>query len=333
MTALAGTPLSVLDLAWREHGQSNADAARAAVDMARTAEGLGYQRYWFAAHHGLPVSVASQPPILMAAAAAATSAIRVGSGPLLLPNYAPLAVAEQFGTLRALYGDRVDLGIGRSSGGFPARAMRRDAAPGAPDYPRDVGDLLGFFHGEPPSRDALSGVTAVPGLGDPPETWLLGSSSGVSAQLAGALGLPFAYAHHFAPDRTEEVLGVYRASFRASRYLREPHAMISVMLVSGDSPDIVRAESLTTDITHLRLLRGERPEPVPLDDGLAREVTAAEREHLERHHYRQAFGTPEEVGRQLSSLLESTGADELMFQLAGSTAAGRRRSLEIAKSL
>jgi luciferase family oxidoreductase group 1 len=332
MSPAINVPLSVLDLAWREDGQTNGDALRASVAMVQTAERLGYRRYWFQAHHGLPVSTASQPPILMAAAAAVTTTIRVGSGPLLLPNYVPLAVAEQFGTLRALYGDRIDLGIGRSSGGFPPHALR-GGHPDAREYPRDVRDLLGFFHGDLSAQNPMSQVLAVPGLGDAPETWLLGSASTVSAQLAGELGLPFAYAHHFAGHQTEQVLEVYRRAFRPSRRLDNPHSMISVILVAADSPGVVRAESLTSDITHLHLLRGERPGPVPRHDARARNFNPDEVEHLARHHARQAIGTPEQIETQLSSLLASTGTDEIIFQLVGATAAGRQRSLEIVQGL
>ncbi|TYQ09749.1 UNVERIFIED_ORG: luciferase family oxidoreductase group 1 [Gordonia westfalica J30] len=331
MTELKNIPLSVLDLALREHGQSNADAVHTAVENAQAAERLGYTRYWFAAHHGLPNSTASQPPILIGAAANATTTLRVGSGPVLLPIYSPLAVAEQFGTLTALHGDRIDLGLGRSSGGFPTRAIRGHR--GATSYSRDVLDLLGLFQGGLPPDNPMSQVLAVPGYGDAPETWLLGSGSGFSAQLAGTLGLPFAYAHHFAPDHTEEILDVYRGAFTPSHYLEKPHVMVTTMLVAGDTPEAVRAESMTTDITHLALLRGERPEPVNVEKALARRLSTQEREALAKHHARQAIGTPDEVEVHLRALLASTGADELMLQLVASTAAGRVRSLEIAQRL
>ncbi|MCD2114569.1 LLM class flavin-dependent oxidoreductase [Rhodococcus rhodochrous] len=331
MTELKNIPISVLDLALREHGQSNADAVHAAVENAQVAERLGYARYWFAAHHGLPNSTASQPPILIGAAANATTTLRVGSGPVLLPIYSPLAVAEQFGTLTALYGNRIDLGLGRSSGGFPARAIRGPR--GAASHSQDVLDLLGLFQGGLPPDNPMSQVVAVPGYGDTPETWLLGSTSGYSAQLAGELGLPFAYAHHFAPERTEEILDVYRGAFRPSWCLEEPHVMVTTILVAADNPESVRAESMTSDITHLALLKGERPEPVNVDEALARRFSAQEERALAKHHARQAIGTPDEVEAQLRTLLASTGADELMFQLVASTAAGRVRSLEIAKHL
>ncbi len=334
MTVLEDVPVSVLDLSWREHGQSNADAVHASVELARTAERLGYRRHWFAAHHGLPVSAASQPPILIGAVAAATTKIRVGSGALLLSNYSPLAIAEQFGTLTALYGDRIDLGIGRSSGGFPATAVRRTGpGAGAPGSPQDLLDLLGFFHGGMPAENPMSRLLAVPGLGDAPEIWLLGSNSGVSAQLAGALGLPFAYAHHFAPRDTEQVLDLYRRSFKPSEHLQKPHTMISAMLVTDDDPARVEEEMLPSAITHLRLLRGERPAPVSREEALAYDFSPRDQAVLAERNARQAIGTPDEVERRLRSLLASTGADELMFQVVGATPAGRQRSLTIAKRL
>jgi len=332
MTALEGVPLGVLDLAWREHGQSNADAVRASVDLARVAEQLGYRRHWFAAHHGLPVSAASQPPILIAAAAAATTTIRVGSGALLLSNYSPLAIAEQFGTLTALYGDRIDLGLGRSSGGFPAAAVRR-AGGVASGYAQDVADLLGCFHGGRSPEDPMERVLAVPGRGDAPETWLLGSGSGFSARLAGELGLPFAYAHHFAPRDTEDVLAVYRRAFRPSEHVRKPRTMISVMLAAHEDPVRLREEMLLGDITHLRLHAGQRADPVSAQDAQSYLFSARDRAILAERHARQAVGTPAEVEERLRSLLASTGADELMLQVVGATADGRRRSLQIAREL
>ncbi|EHI43388.1 hypothetical protein OPAG_06665 [Rhodococcus opacus PD630] len=336
MTTLEDAPLNVLDLAWRNHEQTSSDAVCASVALARRAEQLGYRRYWFAEHHGLPVSLSSSPAILMGAAAAATTTIRVGSGGLLLPNYAPLSVAEQFGTLRALYGDRIDLGIGHSSGadGATALALRRiKGGSDASTFQQELRELLGFFHCGTPPQNPMSRLLAVPGLGDAPETWLLGSSSGFSAQLAGALGLPFAYAHHFADDHTEPVLDRYRQSFRPSEFLEKPYSMISIMLSTDDSPDVVRAEMLLSEITFIRMLEGKRPDLVSKSEAEAYEFSPREQEILARRNGRQAIGTPDEVEARLRSLLASTGADELMFQLAGATAAGRQRSLEIVKGL
>ncbi|MCW5832945.1 MAG: LLM class flavin-dependent oxidoreductase [Labilithrix sp.] len=333
MTTLDNVPFNVLDLAWRDFGKTNSDAVRASVELARKAEDLGFRRYWFAEHHGLPVSASSTPAILVGAVAAATTTMRVGSGGVMLPNYAPLSVAEQFGTLKALYGDRIDLGIGRASGtdGVTTHALRRTREGlDVSSYPRDLLDLLGFFRG---SQEApTSPLLAVPGLGDGPEIWLLGSST-FSAQLAGRLGLPFAFAHHFSSDRTEQALDLYRQAFTPSELLEAPYSMISVMLIVDDSRDVVRAEMLPSAITFLQMLQGKRPEPVSVEAALAYDLSPRERELVTQRNARQAVGTPDEVEARLRSLVASTGANELMFQLHGATATGRQRSLEIVTSL
>lgn len=332
-TALEHIPFSVLELAWRDHGQSNSDAVRASIALARNAEELGCHRFWFAEHHGLPCSTASSPAILIAAAAAATSTMRVGAGGVMLPNYSPFSVAEQFGTLKALHGDRIDLGIGRSTGGdgVISRALRRIQSPTAAESSQEVGELLGYFHGHRGHQAAHP--MAVPGLGDAPQTWLLGSSSGFSARLAGRLGLPFVHAHHFSAEDTEQVLDLYRESFEPSEFLDAPHSMISVMLVSDESRDVTHTEMLPSAITFLRMLRGQRPGPVSAEEARTYDFTAADREIIAHRNARQAIGTPDVVGSRLRSLVASTGVDELMFQLIGSTPAGRLHSLEIVKEL
>jgi luciferase family oxidoreductase group 1 len=334
MTELADVPLNVLDLAWRGFGQSNADAVAGSIELARHAEALGYGRYWFAEHHGMPGIASSSPAILIGAVAAATSRLRVGSGGVMLPNHAPLVVAEQFGTLRALYGDRIDLGIGRAPGtdGVTALALRRtQEGLDASAFPRELADLIGFFHGMSPSNP-MSQLLAVPGLGDAPEIWLLGSS-GFSAELAGILGLPFAFAHHFSGENTERALEVYREAFRASEFLERPHAMIAVGVIADDSAEVVRREMLPGAITFIRMRQGLKPEPVAIEEALAYELSPLEEEFIAHRNARQAIGTPDRVRAQLESLLRSTGVDELMVQPAGATHEGRKRSLEIVKEL
>ncbi|WP_022881432.1 LLM class flavin-dependent oxidoreductase [Gryllotalpicola ginsengisoli] len=335
MTALADVPLNVLDLAWRGYGQTNADAVAASVAIARRAEELGYHRYWFAEHHGMPGIASSSPAVLIGAVAAVTERMRVGSGGVMLPNHAPLVVAEQFGTLKALYGDRIDLGLGRAPGtdGATALALRRTKEGlDASTFPQELLDLIGFFHGGMSPENPMSKLLAVPGLGDAPEIWLLGSS-GFSAQVAGALGLPFAFAHHFSSDHTEQALGLYREAFRPSEFLEAPHAMIAVTLITDESPDVVRREMLPGAISFIRMRQGHKPEPVSVDEALAYEFSPLELEFIAHRNARQAIGTPAEVKRQLLALLDSTGVDELMLQPAGATAAGRVHSLELAKSL
>ncbi|MDR6973140.1 LLM class flavin-dependent oxidoreductase [Leifsonia shinshuensis] len=328
-------PLNVLDLASRPAGGTNADAVAGTVRLAQAAERLGYGRFWVAEHHGMPAIASSAPAVLIAGVAAATERIRVGSGGVMLPNHAPLVVAEQFGTLRALYGDRIDLGIGRAPGtdGATAMALRRSPEGlGVDDFPQQLLDLFGFFYGGMSDANPLHGITAVPGLGDAPQVWLLGSS-GFSAQVAAALGLPFAFAHHFAGENTEAALDLYRSRFEPSDILTEPHTMIAVNVVSDDDPETVRAQSLPGQLSFLRLRRGLKPEPVSIEEALAHEFTPLEEEFIASRNARQAVGTPDEVKARLDSLLASTQTDELMVSSGAATVEGRIRSLEIVREL
>lgn len=328
-------PLNVLDLASRPAGGSNADAVAGTVRLAQAAERLGYERFWVAEHHGMPAIASSAPAVLIAGVAAATERIRVGSGGVMLPNHAPLVVAEQFGTLRALYGDRIDLGIGRAPGtdGATAMALRRSQEGlGVDDFPQQLLDLFGFFYGGMSDANPLHGITAVPGLGDAPQVWLLGSS-GYSAQVAAALGLPFAFAHHFAGENTEAALDLYRSKFEPSDTLAEPHTMIAVNVISDEDPETVRALSLPGQLSFLRMRRGLKPEPVSIEEALAYEFSPLEEEFIASRNARQAVGTPDEVKARLDSLLASTGTDELMVSSGAATVEGRIRSLEIVREL
>ena len=328
-------PLNVLDLASRPAGGSNADAVAGSVRLAREAERLGYHRFWVAEHHGMPAIASSAPAVLIAGIAAATDRIRVGSGGVMLPNHAPLVVAEQFGTLRALYGDRIDLGIGRAPGtdGATAMALRRSQEGlGVDDFPQQLLDLFGFFYGGMSDANPLHSITAIPGLGDAPQIWLLGSS-GYSAQVAAALGLSFAFAHHFAGDSTEAALDLYRSRFEPSDLLSQPHTMIAVNVVSDEDPETVRALSLPAQLSFLRMRRGLKPEPVSVEDAAAYEFSPLEEEFIAARNARQAIGTPEEVKVRLDALLASTGADELTISSGAATVEGRIRSLEIVAEL
>jgi luciferase family oxidoreductase group 1 len=323
-------PLNVLDLAPRSAGGTNADALAGSIRLAQKAEELGYARFWVAEHHGMPAITSSAPAVLIAAIAARTQRIRVGSGGVMLPNHAPLVIAEQFGTLRALYGDRIDLGIGRAPGtdGLTAAALRRSAEKlGAADFPQQLVDLFGFFYGMP-DDNPLHVITARPGRGDAPQIWLLGSS-GYSAQVAAALGLPFTFAHHFAGEHTEEALGLYRSRFEPSETLAEPHAMIAVNVISDDDPEVVRREALPGQITYLQMRHGQKPAPVSLEEALAYEFTPAEKEFIAIKQARQAIGTPQDVKAALGALLASTEADELMIASNAASLDARMHSLEI----
>ncbi len=338
MTAEANeltVPLGVLDLAGRAFGATNADAVAGAVRLAQRAEELGYERFWVAEHHGMPSIASSAPAVLIAAIAARTNKIRVGSGGVMLPNHAPLVVAEQFGTLRALYGDRIDLGIGRAPGtdGPTAMALRRSAEGlGVEDFPQQLLDLIGFFSGGMSESNPLHTITAVPGLGDSPEFWLLGSS-GYSAQVAAALGMRFAFAHHFAGENTEAALELYRSRFTPSDDLAEPHSLIAVNVVSDDDPDVVHAQMMPGLISFLQLRQGRKPQPVSIKDALAYQLSPLEKEFVDSRIARQAIGTPDQVRVRLSELLASTKADELLVTSNAATLEARIRSLEIVAGL
>lgn len=332
---LRSVPLNVLDLASRAFGASNADAVAGSIRLAQEAEKLGYSRFWVAEHHGMPAIASSAPAVLIAGIAAATERIRVGSGGVMLPNHAPLVVAEQFGTLRALYGDRIDLGIGRAPGTdmATAAALRRtQEGLGAENFPQELLDLIGFFDGGMSHANPLHTITAVPGLGDAPQIWLLGSS-GYSAQVAAALGLPFTFAHHFAGENTEAALDLYRSRFEPSETLDAPHAMIAVNVISDPDPAVVRAQSLPGMLSFIRMRQGQKPQPVAIDEALAYEFSALELDFIATRTARQAIGTPDEVRGRLADLLNTTGADELMIASNAAQLDARIRSLEIVAEL
>ncbi|WP_373688845.1 LLM class flavin-dependent oxidoreductase [Verrucosispora sioxanthis] len=319
-------PLSVLDLAPVAAGASAGEALRHTTELARRADELGYHRFWVAEHHNMPAIASSAPAVLIAHLAAHTTDIRLGSGGVMLPNHAPLVVAEQFGTLEALYPGRIDLGIGRAPGTdqVTALALRRTMEGlSAEGFPRELNDLMGYF-----DETASGRITATPGRGQRPAVWLLGSS-GFSAQLAGALGLPFSFAHHFSAQNTLPALALYRQSFRPSRWLERPYAMVAVNAVCAESDE--RAEWLAgpAGLSFLRLRSG-RPEPLASpDEAAAYPYTDVEREFLAQRRQGQASGSPETVRRQLSELLESTDADELMVTTMVYDVADRVRSFEL----
>ncbi len=311
-------PLSVLDLASVYEGMRNSDALTHTVETARVADTEGFQRFWVAEHHGMDAVSSSAPAVLMSAIAAATSRIRVGSGGVMLPNHSSLVIAEQFGTLVALFGDRIDLGLGRAPGtdGLTARVLRRNIQHETEnDFPQQVLELLAFFGITAPLANGLgSTVTAVPGLGDAPSMWLLGSS-GFSAQLAGAFGLPFVFAHHFAgTGQTAEVFDLYRASFRDGGVLSAPHAMVSLAtLVGADTAEAERL-ALPNNLWTLRLLRGGRPGRVPSQVAAeSYEWTVSDLAFAHTRNTAQAVGDLDHVTARIDELTEQTGADEVLL--------------------
>lgn len=309
--------LSVLDLAPVVTGSDAATALQHSVELVRLAEELGYHRYWVAEHHNMPGIASSSPPVLIGHLAASTRRIRVGSGGVMLPNHAPLVVAEQFGMLEALHPGRIDLGLGRAPGTdqATARALRREASPAADEFPRQLGELIGFFDGEFPDGHPYRSITAVPGVGYRPPIWLLGSS-GYSAQLAGTLGMPFSFAHHFAGDNTLPALELYRESFRPSGEpgaLTEPYAMIGVSVCCAADLSSARRMASSQGLSFLQLRNG-RPGPLPSpDEAEAYPYSELERGFLAQRGQHTVLGDPASVAAQLASLAARTGAQELMI--------------------
>ncbi len=322
-------PLSVLELAPMAAAGSAAEALRFTTEVARHAERWGYQRIWVAEHHNMPAIASSAPAVLIAHLAAATSTIRVGSGGVMLPNHAPLVVAEQFGTLESLHPGRIDLGIGRAPGTDQrtALALRRTAEGlSAEDFPRELTDLISMLAGD---EARLRAVPTADGL---PQIWLLGSS-GYSAQLAGLLGLPFCFAHHFAAANTEPALALYRNSFRPSQWLERPYAMVAVNVVCADTD--ARAEYLAKpgQLSFLRLRAG-RPIALPTPEDAAHyEFRGEELAFVEQRKLGQGLGSPKTVQAQLRNLLDRTAADELMITNQVYDLADRLRSYELVAAM
>lgn len=321
-------PLSVLDLAVVPSGSTSAQALRDCVALARQVEALGYTRFWVAEHHGMVGVASSAPAVLIGAVAAATSTIRVGSGGVMLPNHAPMVVAEQFGMLEALHPGRIDLGIGRAPGTDQqtARALRRTADLSAEDFPQDLLQLRAFFAGTEP------GLTAVPAQGNTPGLYLLGSS-GFSARLAGMLGLPFAFAHHFSGENTLPALALYRSSFRPSAGLTAPYAIVCASALVADTTAQARRMALSGALSFVRLRTG-RPGVFPsVAEAEAYPWTPQERAWADDRIDSQVVGDPALVAEQLDRLLADTQADEVMVTTMAHDPAARLRSFELLAGL
>ncbi len=322
----AGFPLSVLDLAPVKQGATISDAFRETLGLARHAEALGYRRFWLAEHHNMAGIASAATAVLIGHVAAGTATIRVGSGGVMLPNHAPLVVAEQFGTLEALHPGRVDLGIGRAPGTdqLTTRALRRTLASVDEDFPRDMAELLSYFA---PAR-AGQRVRAVPGEGLRVPVWLLGSSL-YSAQLAALMGLPFAFASHFAPDYLTEALGIYRREFRPSETLSAPYAMQCVNVFAAETDEEARRLFTSLEQAFINLRLGQPGLLLsPIDPARAQwsEVEMAGVRHALRY---SAVGSPETVHRWLASFIKETRADEIMVTAQIYDREARLRSFEI----
>ncbi|MEU1280662.1 LLM class flavin-dependent oxidoreductase [Streptomyces sp. NPDC005805] len=323
----APVPLSVLDLVTVGAGRTASDALCTSVALAKLAESRGYHRHWVAEHHSMPGVASSSPAVILAHLAAHTERIRLGSGGVMLPNHAPLVIAEQFGTLEALAPGRIDLGLGRAPGtdGATAAALRRTDTlnEGADDFPQQLAELTRFLDDDFPDGHPYARIHAVPGpvqatsaggvqLPHRPPVWLLGSS-GFSARLAGMLGLPFAFAHHFSAANTLPALELYRDSFRPSAVLDAPYALIGVAALAAEDEREARRQVLTGALSMLRLRTG-RPGLIPTpEEAEAYRFSPLEREFADSWLGNIVHGTPDAVRAGLDALQRRTGADELMI--------------------
>jgi luciferase family oxidoreductase group 1 len=329
----ATIPLSVLDLAPVGEGSSAGAALRASLDLVQEVERLGYHRYWVAEHHNMPGIASSAPAVLLAHAASVTSTIRIGSGGVMLPNHSSLVVAEQFGMLEALHPGRVDLGIGRAPGTdqLTARALRRAAslrALAADDFPEQLVELQSYFRGRFPEGHPFASITAVPGAGNEPALWLLGSSD-YSAQAAGLLGLPFSFAHHFASGNTLPALAAYRANFRPSDALERPYVMLGVAAICAPTDEEAKWLAGSSALAFVRLRSG-RPGRYPTPEEAAEHnFTPFERETVKGWQQSHIVGSPSTVLDQLDGLVDRTGADELMVTTMTHAPAARLRSYQL----
>jgi luciferase family oxidoreductase group 1 len=316
-------PFSVLDLA--PVTSDVAAALRNTLELARHVERLGYQRFWLAEHHGMPGIASAATSVVIAHVAAGTERIRVGAGGIMLPNHAPLLIAEQFGTLAALHPGRIDLGVGRAPGTdqVTLRALRRD--PGDADrFPDDVLELLGLFRPAQPGQT----VRAVPGAGELVPVWILGSSL-FGAQLAAEIGLPYAFASHFAPAALLSAIALYRARFRPSKYLAEPYVMLGVNAIVAEQDDeaLLLATSLKQAFVNLR--RGQLGLLPAPDAALDERLTEHDRALIEHTLSCAVIGSVDTVTAGLRALLERTHADELMFTSQIFDHRARLRSFEL----
>ena len=319
------THLSILDLARIRQGFDARDALDNARTLARNAEGWGYQRIWFAEHHNMPGIASAATSLVIQHVAAGTERIRIGAGGIMLPNHAPLVVAEQFGTLAHLFPGRIELGLGRAPGTGPEtlRALRRSPS-SANDFPRDVAELQRYF-----APDAAQDpVQAVPAAGTQVPIWILGSST-FGAQLAAELGLPYAFASHFAPDALLRALEIYRARFKPSAQLAEPYAVVGVNIVAADSDAEARKLATTQQMSFADLLRGARSRSRPPIDDIDAYWTQGEKEHAQHMLARSIIGTPETVRQGIDALVKETGADELMVVSDIYDPEARLRSFEL----
>jgi luciferase family oxidoreductase group 1 len=318
-------PLSVLDLSPINEGSSIAQSFSNTLNLAQHVEALDFKRFWLAEHHGMPGIASAATSILMGHVAGGTKSIRVGAGGIMLPNHSPLVIAEQFGTLASLYPGRIDLGLGRAPGSdqATARALRRNLNSDADEFPRDVVELIDYLSDSP--RQA---VRAVPGTGTKVPVWILGSSL-FGAQLAAMLGLPYAFASHFAPGQMMQAIALYRSTFKPSNQLNKPYVMLGFNVFAADTDEEagILATSMQQAFVNLRSNRPGRLQPPK--PGYVQQLGAGERALLDGVMSCAAIGSHETVRQGLSEFLQRTQADELMITSQMFDHDARKRSYEI----
>lgn len=317
--------LSVLDLVTVREGGSVGDALHDAAALAQTAEAAGYKRFWVAEHHAMEGVAGGAVSVVLAHIGQATRTIRIGSGGIMLPNHNPFVIAEQFGTLDALFPGRIDLGLGRAPGADArfGQALRKDLSRAAEYFPQDVMELSALLTGEPELP-----IRATPGYGAQVEMWMLGSSL-FGAQLAAMLGMPYAFASHFAPDYLDQALDMYRKQFRPSAWLDKPHVMAAINVIAAEDDEEAALLGTSMDQSFVALRSGTpgrlRP-PVP---GYRQTLPPSQLAMLEHMRQVSAIGGPEKVRADLARFVERTGADEIIVSGATYDPAMRRRSLEL----
>jgi luciferase family oxidoreductase group 1 len=317
---------ALLDLVSIVEGGSAAQALAQVPETARLAESLGFSRYWVAEHHGMPGIASAATALVIAQAGAATERIRVGAGGIMLPNHAPLVIAEQFGTLEALFPGRVDLGLGRAPGSDQrvARALRRNLESSSDAFPEDVLELMRYF-----ADEGQTGVRAVPGAGANVEIWILGSSL-FGARLAAALGLPYAFASHFAPQALEAALSTYRTRFEPSAALDRPRVMLGMNVFAGDSEEEAAYVASSAQQAFVAIRTGRAVALPPPVEGYRSRLRPAENALIDHVLSCSAIGTPEGVTRQIGAFLDETGADELIFASMTYDYSARKKSMTVA---
>ena len=318
-------PISILDLVPVSVGETPREALPKSLELARHAERLGYRRFWVAEHHNMTGIASAATSVVIGYLASGTSTIRVGSGGIMLPNHSPLVIAEQFGTLESLYPNRIDLGLGRAPGTdqLTLKALRRDPRV-SDDFPRDVQELQ-FLLAPAQSGQA---VRAVPGAGTEVPIWILGSST-FGAELAAALGLPYAFASHFAPASLYEALEIYRGQFRASKQLKEPYAMVGLNVVAAETDDEAKRLFTTVQQSFTNLVRGGKGQLQPPIDDIDAYWTPVEKRQASRMLKHSIVGSAETVRKGLAEFVGSTKADELMIVCGVYDRQARLRSYEI----